>query len=122
LGLLPLAETGFLFYKGPKPDVTKTSWFSEGYTNATNHWDLTPQPGEKTDLTHYQKFCWELGLLMYSLSAPREHRRFIYSHSSLNELPSVFSFCRAYELEVQLYAATNEEAVKIIGIYDAGAK
>jgi hypothetical protein len=122
LGLLPLAEPGFLFYKGPKPDVTKTAWFSDGYTNATNHWDVSPQPSEKTDLTHYQKFCWELGLLMYSLSAPREHRRFIYSHSSLGELTSVFSFCNAYSLEVQLYASTDEEATKIIEMYDARYK
>jgi hypothetical protein len=116
---LPLAEAGFLFYKGPKPEVTKTCWFSEGYTNATNHWDLTPQPEEKVDLTHYQRFCWELGLLMYSLSAPREHRRFIYCHSSINELNSVFTFCRVYEMEVQLYSSTDEEASKIIAIYDS---
>lgn len=115
-GFLPLAEIGFVLYKGEIPDTKKTAWFGlEGETNASNMWGLSSQPDEINQVTYYQKFSWELALLLKSLSGVLETRRFIYGHEvSLDEIKNIHLFCKTYELKCRMYAGSSAEASKLI--------
>lgn len=110
-GLLPISEVGHIFYKGMLPDAKKTDWFQAdaGRANATNFWDLGPQPEEDSAL-YYQKFSWELNLLLKSLTSPQEHRRFIYAvDTHPDELYSVYNFCETYSMKAKIYVTDQVE-------------
>lgn len=118
-GLLPLSEVGFLMYKGDTPDTKQTSWFSEDSNNASNCWNLATQKEEPTQVSYYQKFSWELNLLMLSLTTPMEYARFIYAAPlSDDDYKSLFLFCKRYSVGVQLYTKTTAEAESIIREYE----
>ena len=120
-GLLPISEVGVLLYKGAPPDVKKTSWFSGDYDNATNLWDLGSQEGETGNFTYFQKFSWEMNLLLKSMSGTIEHRAFTYTpYVTEAEVKSIHSFCRAYQVKAYLYAKTTKEAEKLIKECDNG--
>jgi hypothetical protein len=119
-GLLPLSEIGFLFYKGSLPSVEKTKWFREDYNNATNAWDLSVQDSKNEgQSSYYQRFSWELNLILMSLATPLQNRRFIYT-LPLNESEqlSLFSFCTEMFLRVELFCESSQEALQIIKNYE----
>lgn len=118
-GLLPLSEIGLLFYKGNTPSVEKTKWFKESYNNATNLWDLSVQDLKyEGNSSYYQRFSWELNLIMMSLASPLENRRFIYTLPlNENEQFSLFHFCQEYLLKVELFCESSQEAIQILKNY-----
>lgn len=116
---LPLSEMGVILHKGHQPDIENTSWFAEpGQKTPPNCWALSQQelePGHPT----YQRFSWEVNLLMLSLAKPLETIKFIYGVNwQFSELPSIFAFCQTYNVSVQLYAQTEEIAQKVIQEYN----
>jgi len=116
-GLLPVSEPGFLVYKGSIPDTSKTKWFNEEHSNATNLWNLSSQPEEENKFlsTYHQKFSWEMNLLLMSLCGPLEYRRFIYAFPmNETELRSLHKMCVVHDLKAQLVASNIEEAEKMI--------
>lgn len=115
-GFLSLSEPGFVFYKGLSPDVTKTQWFSDKYSNATNFWDLSAREGESIGKhTYFKQFSWELGLLLYSLTGIHEYRSFLYLDDFNNaELTSIHTFCKEHELKAQLHVSSIDKAKKAI--------
>jgi hypothetical protein len=113
-GLLPVAEAAHIFFKGAPPDAKKTSWFSEEYANATTLWNLSAQKEEGAH-TNFQKFSWEMNLLMMSLSAPLEHGKFSYfAPITEQEIISAHKFCKLYGLEARVYVSTEEQAINLI--------
>jgi len=117
-GFLPLAEPGWLYYKGDVPNAKNTDWFLEEYNNATNIWNVAPQKHEPPEHIFYQKFSWEINLLLMSLSAPLENRKFLYTFVlDKHEQISLFKFCQQYGNVACLYAADLEEANEILGNY-----
>lgn len=118
-GFLPLSEIGFVLYKGTTPDTTKTKWFRDDYNNATNVWDLNTQTTDEGDVTYYQRFSWELNLILMSLCGPLSTRRFTYGLPlNHDERESLFKFCRRMKLGVELFVATSEEASDILKHYE----
>lgn len=118
-GFLPTCEIGYLFYKGVAPDVGTTSWFGDGTSNATNLWGVTPQEKENRPSTYYQKFAWEIPLLLLSMSNPLEHRRFVYNDDlSEPELDSLFRFCRHFNIATQIFTTTQANGLHIIRLYN----
>jgi hypothetical protein len=113
-GLLPLAETGFLFYKGDIPDTKKTSWFSgDRHTNATNFWDVAPQDDESAP-SYYQKFNWDTNLILKSMMGTLSTRRFYYGFPvTADEISSIYSFCKKYMVVCHLFVDSAEEAEKV---------
>lgn len=119
-GFLPVCETGHLFYKGAAPDARATAWFGDDTANATNLWNVSPQEHEKSQATYYQKFCWEVPLLLLSMAKPLEHKRFIYdAELTDSELDSLFSFVKYFNIGVQLYSTSESMALHIIRRYAA---
>ena len=119
-GLLPVSEQAVIYYKGNTPDVKKTQWFASedsGHSNATTLWNVSAQQDEPSESTYFQRFCWEVGQLLMSMSSPMEHRRFIYGFPVENDADSLFSFCRAHNLQVQLYVRTTKEATELLDLY-----
>jgi hypothetical protein len=118
-GFLPLAEVGFVLYKGASPDTTKTKWFRDDYNNSTNLWDLSVQGPREGDITYYQRFSWELSMLMMSLCAPLNIRKFIYGLPlNHDERESLFKFCREMNMAVELFVPTTADAVDLIKHYE----
>lgn len=121
---LPLTEEGYLFYKGSVPNISNTKWFSGGGEkdppNATNLWNVSPQAGEKLPFSYYRKFCWEIPLLLASMSVPLEIRRFIYAveWDSNPNYESLFKFCYEHKMQVQLYAPDLEQAQRAVNRYE----
>lgn len=121
---LPLTEEAYLFYKGPTPNIANTKWFSGGGDkdppNATNLWNVSPQAGEKSPFSYYRKFCWEIPLLLASMSVPLEVRRFIYAAEwdSDPNYESLFKFCVEHQMQVQLYAPDLEQAQRAVNRYE----
>jgi len=119
-GFLPIAETGYLFYKGDIPNTKNTAWFQEdsGHANATNLWDLSTQADEPENL-YYQKFSWELQLLLKSMSGSLECRKFIYAvDTNCDELYGIYKFCKTYCLKCKLYITDNVEYRKMQTLID----
>jgi len=117
---LPVCEIGYLLYKGIMPEVKNTAWFGEETSNATNLWNVTPSDNEKSNATYFQKFCWEVPLLLLTMSKPMESRRFVYDAELTNtELQSIFRFCRNFNIGVQLFAKTDKEGAEIIRSYNS---
>jgi hypothetical protein len=118
-GLLSLSEWAVILYKGQSPDGEKTQWFAEaGHRAAANIWALGQQEHEPFAPT-YQRFSWEANLMMLSLAKPLETVKFIYATGwQQSELPSIFGFCQAHNVSVQLYTKTIEEAKKVITLYE----
>lgn len=117
-GLLPISEPAFLLHKGEMPDTRRTSWFSKDAANATNLWNLATQEKEG-DASSYQKFSWEMNMLLMSLAAPLEHGRFIYGAPITGtEHKSLFGFCRRFGIGVQLYTKTHSESEALISEYE----
>ena len=124
-GFLPLTEHGYLFYKGDTPDAKKTNWASEdGIQNATNQWDLCVQPLESVyyiEQTYYQKFAWDLPLIMMSLADKCEHSRFIFglwinSSPEPKEIRSLYTFCSKFNLTVEIIVSEYDRAEKILAV------
>ena len=118
-GFLPTCEIGYLFYKGAAPDVSTTAWFGDDTSNATNLWGVMPQEKENRPSTYYQKFAWEIPLLLLSMAKPLEHRRFIYNAElTEQELDSLFRFCKHFNTSVQLYTTDQANGLHIIRSYN----
>jgi len=118
-GFLPVCEIGYIFYKGPLPDLKTTNWFADEKSNATNLWNVSSQPNEPRSVTYYQKFAWEIPLLMMSMVKPLENRRFIYNvEISEPEYESLFQFCRYHKIAVQLYSTSDATSLHIIRSYN----
>ena len=114
-GLLPISEIGVLLYKGMSPEVKKTAWFSSEYDNSTNLWDLGSQEEEGGKSIYFQRFSWEMNLLMKSLCGALEHRAFTYTpFVTVAEVKSIYSFCKTYQVKAYLYAKDTKEAEKLI--------
>ena len=118
-GFLPISEQGLIVYKGSAPDVKRTSWFGDhdGNPNATTLWNLAPSQNEPSPHTYFQKFSWEMGLLLYSMSAPLEHNKFIYGFDLDSDAENLFFFCKEHGIEVQLYTRTSKEASELLERY-----
>lgn len=117
-GFLPVCEVGHLFYKGAAPDAKTTEWFGDDTSNATNLWNVSPQDKEQMQATYYQKFCWEVPLLLLSLVKPLEHKRFVYDAELTDgELDSLFAFVRYFNIGVQLYQTSESMALHILRRY-----
>lgn len=108
-GFVPKAELGNVFYKGQKPDLTKTAWFSnEVIQNASNIWDLDSQPDEMK--ISYQKFSWEMNLILLSLVSPLERGRFIYAlDADIEDFNSLVAFCKKFDLSCHLYTTDEND-------------
>jgi hypothetical protein len=118
-GLLPVAEPGFLLYKGDTPDAKRTSWFGQDIANATNLWNLAPQEDEDGAYSYYQRFSWELNMLLMSLATPLEHTRFIYAAPlAESDWTGLFKFCKHFMVGVQLYVKTHAEAEAVVAAYE----
>jgi hypothetical protein len=119
-GFLPLSEPGFVFYKGNLPSIEKTKWFREDYNNATNTWDLSVQdPISEGQNSYYQRFSWELNLILLSLASPLSLRRFIYALPlNEDEQKSMFEFCHKYHLKVEILVEESKEAIQILKNYE----
>lgn len=114
-GLLPLSEVGVLLYKGAAPEVKRTNWFSNDYDNSTNLWDLGSQEEEAGKHSYFQKFSWEMNLLLKSLCGNLEHRAFTYTpFITESEIKSIHQFCKTYQVKAYLYAKSAKEAEKLI--------
>lgn len=109
------SETGFLFYKGDFPQLDKTQWFNADYSNCTTTWSVSPQPEEPVRNTAYQRFSWEILLLLVTLSQPLHYGRFIYALDPHDE--NILHFAAYHQIPLQLYATTAEEAKKIVEQY-----
>lgn len=122
-GLLPIAESGYLFYKGQSaPDTKRTKWFSDDYGNATNLWDLTSQDQEG-DKTYYQVFSWEMNMLMMSLCGTMEHRRFVYAVPlGSNEYDRLFGFCKRFNVAVSIYTDDETQIAEMAAAYQKFSK
>lgn len=119
-GFLPVCEVGHLFYKGAMPDVKTTEWFGDQTSNATNIWAVTPHEDEGKTATYYQKFCWELPLLLLSMAKPLEHRRFLYGAEITEaELETLFKFCVQFNIGVQLIVDSDKMGLYIVRRYNA---
>ena len=119
-GFLPVSEIGHLFYKGASPDVRTTAWFSDDKSNATNLWNISSQENEPKQVTYYQKFAWEIPLLLMSMSNPMENRRFVYkAELTESEHESLFKFCRQHNVSVQLYSDSDANALQMVRGYNA---
>lgn len=118
-GFLPVSEQGVLVHKGSAPDVKKTSWFSDNqeFSNATTLWNLASQENEEISSTYYQRFCWELPMLLMSMMRPLENNRFIYGLPIREDAHNIFKFCRQYNISVQLYVRTTKEASELLEKY-----
>jgi hypothetical protein len=110
-GLLPVSETGHVFFKGVKPSTQNTEWFSDGnYNNATNFWDISARDSEGEN-SYYQRFSAELNLLLRSLCGPLSTRKFIYAvDSNAEEIHSIFNFCKTYDFCAKVYFFDSGEA------------
>lgn len=111
------SETGFLYYKGDFPQLDKTQWFNPDYSNATTTWNVTPQPEEPVKNTAYQRFSWEVLLLLVTLSQPLHYGRFVYALDPSDD--NLLSFAAYHQIPLQLYAETMEEATAVIEKYNA---
>jgi hypothetical protein len=119
-GFLPVAEHAHLFYKGLIPDVKTTKWFGDETANATNLWGVTSQPKENRPVTYFQRFCWEIPLLLLSLTKPLEHNRFMYGvEIAEQDLASLFGFVRHFNIGVCLFAPTDQAALHIVREYES---
>lgn len=116
IGLLPVAEGGHIFYKGDIPNVKNTSWFSPDNPNATNHWGLSPAEYEGRAATYHKKFAWEIGLLLYTMSEPVEHKRMIYGLDDDHE--HVLKFAKVYGIQVHFLATSDAVAKQILSRYE----
>jgi hypothetical protein len=118
-GFLPVAEVGYIFYKGGSaPDVKQTEWFGDGTSNATNLWGVSPQENEQRPATYHQRFCWEVPLLLMSLAKPLEYRRFIYAAELSDvEIEPLFRFCKKFNMGVLIWAPTDQVADQWIRTY-----
>lgn len=116
IGLLPIAEEGYLFYKGDAPNVKNTSWFAEGLPNASNMWGLTPSEGEGRAATHCKHFAWEVGLLLYTMASPVQMKRFVYALDEDHE--HVLKFAKHYSVQVHFIVTSDSVARNILSRYE----
>ncbi len=127
-GLLPVSENGNIVYKGlDTPNISATEWFQDKKPNATNLWDISASElGEISDgiqHTYYQRFSWELCLLMYSLCKPVIHRNFIYTLKLTDqEMVSLSRFVIHMGLSVQLISRDYRRAEHLIKIHNEEAE
>jgi len=112
IGLLPVSEEAFIFYKGAVPNIKNTSWFGSGSPNATTTWGVSPAEYEKRAHTYYRKFSWEVALLMATMSDPAQTGRFIYALDG--DYEHVFKFCREYGQQTVVYIGPDESAAKLM--------
>jgi hypothetical protein len=109
------SESGFLFFKGDFPQIDKTQWFNPDYSNATTTWGVSPQPEEPIRNTAYQRFSWELMLLMVTLCHPLHYGRFVYALDANDD--NILQFAAYHQIPLQLYSQTVGEAGAIIEKY-----
>jgi len=114
-----VSEQGVILYKGSTPDVKKTGWFApdEQYSNATTLWNVAPSQDEGIGSTYFQKFCWEVPMILLSMARPLEHNRFIYGLPVNGDAAALFKFCKYYNIAVQLYVKTTKEASELLEKY-----
>lgn len=110
------SEPGFLFYKNSFPNLDQTKWFNPQFCNCSTTWHLAPQAEEAIRHTSYQKFCWELMLLMVTLSKPLWYGRFIYALPVEDD--NILQFASYHQIPLQLYTDSNEKAKNIIDQYN----
>jgi hypothetical protein len=116
--LSSVSEIGYILYKGEPPELKNTAWFAEN-GNASNLWNLSAQAEEPLKATTYQKFSWEIQLLLLSLSKPNEYSKFIYGlPASDSELVSIFQFVNTYQVSVLLYVPDISSAELILSNYN----
>ena len=115
-GFLPLSEQGVLLHKGTIPNIKNTDWFASDLSNATTLWNVSVQEKEPRQFTYHQKFSWEIVLLLLSMCKPWTYQRFIYGFSG--DRDSIFEFCRTFNIGVQLYESTAQEANELIKQYE----
>jgi hypothetical protein len=112
-GFLPISEVGFIVYKGTSPDTRQTKWFNDSLSNATTMWDLRRQEDEGKP-AYFQKFSWEMNLLMLSLSSILESSRFVYGLPvKREEIRTIYNFCAKFGITAQLYVESQDEVQMI---------
>ena len=112
---VPISEQAHLFYKGDQPDASKTSWFSDSRTNATNLWDVQARPEDGNEFTYSGRFSWEMGLLIYSMAKPLAHRTLIYTLDTDHE--NAIAFARHLELKIHCVVKDSETATALLKGY-----
>lgn len=122
----PITETGFLVYKGAKPDISATGWFQgeqarDRGENATTHWDLTRYVTgkfavEPAQQTTQGRFSWDLGLLMASLAESPRYNRFIYGFDPNDE--NLMAFVKAFGIACHVFTSTQDGAMKLLSTYE----
>jgi hypothetical protein len=117
IGFLPLAEEGFILYKGSTPAVKNTAWFNPPESNASNSWGITAAEHEQRPFSYYRKFAWEIPLLLASMAEPRETERMIYGLDDDHE--SAFKFCKEYNMSIHTFAPSALEAQKLLDRYES---
>jgi hypothetical protein len=110
------SETGYLFYKGDFPNLDKTKWFNPEYSNATTTWYLSPQPEETLRNSSYQRFCWDLMLLLVTLSQPLRYGRFVYGLDPNDD--NILNFAAFHQIPLQLYTDDPNRAQEIVETYE----
>lgn len=115
-GFVPLAEMANIFYKGVRPNIPATSWFSgDVIQNAGNLWDLSSQPNE--DKLSFQKFSWEMNLIILSMISPMEQRKFVYAvDCNTDDVQALIAFCKKFELSCHLCTTDENDYRKFSNI------
>lgn len=116
VGFLPVAEDGYLFYKGDAPNVKNTAWFADKKPNATNFWGVSPAEYEGRAATHFRRFSWEIALLLYTMCEPIQSKRMIYGLDEDHE--HVLKFSKTYGVQVHFLVSSEELAKNIISKYE----
>lgn len=115
-----LGEIGFLFYKGTQPNVSNTAWFRQGQLNASNHWDLSPysidEDKEDVEQSVYPKFSWDLGLLLFTLGMPQQHKKIVWT---LPYDDNLLKFVINFNIKLHLITSSDEESIEAATIYEA---
>lgn len=120
-GFSSLAETAFLFYKEAPPNYEVTSWYRDGFSNATNFWDTNPYSSDpdrkdKSESTVYSKFTWDVGLLMLTACQPLEHKSFVWGQDPMDI--NMFRFCKTFTVKVYTFAESTDAAEKVLAAYE----
>lgn len=116
------SEVGFLFARNMVPAYRNTSWFANGYTNATTGWNVEKhkfdeQCVEPVIRTKWGNFSWEIGILMIGLALPLQTFTFLYEGNP--DDASLLSFVKVVGCRCYCYTNDAQQAAAAIALYDS---
>jgi hypothetical protein len=114
--LTQLGETTVLLTKSDDVRKESTNWFRPDVGDASNVWDVTPQPHElQLQRTVSRHFCYELGLLLANCASPLVCRKFLLiSHPEVAHV----EFAYAYSLSMHCVTTDELAARRVIRYYN----